>query len=348
MSGVSRKQIVCPDCDTDSSQHGSQVSIDNGSKLIVSHATQPKLKDVSRFEHAVGRACLRRTELTKLSLQAIDDLTSFGMEYALAVAFLPEKCNTTEKLSVTGERIGQHWAYLERYLSVATNAALLRQATGDSDIEELTLRSVNSLLRTLRKSPAIDGSEMELCHKALSTLADMCDDGSSALASSLQAAVVDFVADCLNEIAEQRGVVEYRRLENISSWVGSLASGRTFTLPITKHLLDKLLQFASFINTLKEDQRVLEIEHFDRSFFLLQCTENAVASLKQVTPLDCCELSETAKVLVDFCTKFQARHPLFAGYLFDILKVLKERITICKSNKQPAKKLYTWLEKDVH
>ncbi|KAL1436130.1 hypothetical protein MTO96_010874 [Rhipicephalus appendiculatus] len=30
-------------------------------------------------------ACLRNTELTKLSLQSIDDLTSFGMEYAFAI-----------------------------------------------------------------------------------------------------------------------------------------------------------------------------------------------------------------------------------------------------------------------
>uniref|UniRef100_A0A6M2D9T9 Putative secreted protein midgut overexpressed n=1 Tax=Rhipicephalus microplus TaxID=6941 RepID=A0A6M2D9T9_RHIMP len=30
-------------------------------------------------------ACLRNTDLTKLSLQSIDDLTSFGMEYAFAI-----------------------------------------------------------------------------------------------------------------------------------------------------------------------------------------------------------------------------------------------------------------------
>lgn len=119
--------------------------------------------------------------------------------------------NPTEKLSVTAERIGQHWAFLENYLSVASNAALLKQAaegTDVTDVEELTLRSANNLLQTLRKSPPISGTEMELCHKALSTLSDMCDDGRSALTPSLQAGVVDFIADCLNEIAERTEKVD--------------------------------------------------------------------------------------------------------------------------------------------
>lgn len=255
----------------------------------------------------------------------------------------------TEKLSITAERIAQHWAFLQNYLSVTSNAALLKRAVEGTDAEELTLRSANNLLRTLRKSAPISGTEMELCHKALSTLSDMCNDRRNTLTPSLQAAVVDFIADCLNEIAERREErVDYRRQENIASWVGSLARGQVFTLPIVRHLLDKLLQFDSFIDTLQEDQKALEIDHFDRSFCLLQCTQNAVASLKEVSPLVRCELSDVGKALVAFCNKCRHTHPLFARYLYDILKVLKDRITPRKSNKPPARKLYTYLTRNVH
>ncbi|XP_065297235.1 uncharacterized protein [Dermacentor albipictus] len=245
--------------------------------------------------------------------------------------------NSTEKLSITAERIGQHWVFLENYLSVASNAALFDQG-GVTDVEELTLRSANNLLRTLRKSAPIGFVEMELSNKALSTLADMCDDRRSAVAPSLRAAVVGFVTDSVNEIVEQ-DAIDYRRLENIASWVGSLASGQAFTLAITRHLLDKLLQFASFIGTLQEDQQGPEAEHFDRSFFLLQCTENAVASLKQVSPLDCCELSETAKALADFSFKCQETQPLFAGYLYEVVRGLKKSLTSRETNKQRVKKI---------
>lgn len=256
-----------------------------------------------------------------------------------AFAFRRESwTNSTEKLSITAERIGQHWVFLQNYLSITSNAALSNQAD-DIDTEELTLRSANNLLGTLRKCTPIGCVEMELCNKALSTLADMCNDRRNALAPSLRAAVMGFVTDSVNEIVERKEVVEYSRLENIASWVGTLASGQAVTLAITRHLLDKFLQFASFIDTLQEDQRGQEADHFDRTYFLLKCTENVVASLKQVSPLDCCELSEIATALVDFSVKCQETHPLFASYLYEVVSALKKSLTRRKSSKQEVPKL---------
>lgn len=99
----------------------------------------------------------------------------------------------------------------------------------------------------------------------------------------------------------------------------SLAGEYAFGLHITTQLLDKLLQFATFIKALKASQQGLEAEYFDRTFFLLRCTEKVLPSLKHLSHIDCCELSETAQTLLKFSVDCQEAQPLFACYLSDIM-----------------------------
>lgn len=120
--------------------------------------------------------------------------------------------------------------------------------------------------------------------------------------------------------------------------MAALASGQALVLYVITQLLDKLLQFAGYINTLQEEQRGLEVEYFDRTFFLLQCTEKVVGSLKQISHLDCCRLSDTAKTLMDFSIKCQERQPLFADYLYEVVTKLNSSLAACNKSKQQGKR----------
>ncbi|XP_037521242.1 uncharacterized protein LOC119398054 [Rhipicephalus sanguineus] len=73
----------------ESTAEGNAVELIDCWSYAVKNETGPfrALGSPDNLYQAIGAtfACLRNTELTKLSLQSIDDLTSFGMEYALAI-----------------------------------------------------------------------------------------------------------------------------------------------------------------------------------------------------------------------------------------------------------------------
>ncbi|KAK8766052.1 hypothetical protein V5799_007168 [Amblyomma americanum] len=249
---------------------------------------------------------------------------------------LPETC--PEGLSDSAERISQHWTFLENYLSITSNIALLGQSDNDAESEELLLCSVDNLLRTIREGAPLGHVEMDLCKKALLALAKLCDNRRCNARQSLHAAAMNFITESVHDIVVWKEPFNYTQLENLTSCVAALASGQALVLHTTTLLTDKLLQFASHINTLQEDQRGLEADYFDRTFYLLQCTETVVESLKQISHLDCCKLSDTAKTLMEFSIKCQETQPLFANYLYEVVTKLNSSLDACNKSKQQVKR----------
>lgn len=234
------------------------------------------------------------------------------------------------------ERFSQHSVFLEAYLALVSNTAT--DALCESgDIQELMLRAARSLLRAIHDSAPLRSVEMDLCRKALNTLAQACSKQCAGISSPLQSTLASFIAESIAEMVHWQEPFEHSRLESLASCMESLATVQTFGLHITTLLLDKLLQFANFIKHLKASQQGLAAEYFDRTFFLLRCTEKALPLLTQLSHLDCCELSETAQTLLKFSVDCQEAQPLFACYLSDLLARL-DSLTKQKGNEPRSRR----------
>lgn len=96
------------------------------------------------------------------------------------------------------ERISQHWVFLENYLALVSNTATDNLSESD-DLQELMLRSARSLLRAIRNSAPLRSVEMDLCRRALTTLAQTCSK-QCAGTSPLHSALTSFVAESIAEM----------------------------------------------------------------------------------------------------------------------------------------------------
>lgn len=109
---------------------------------------------------------------------------------------------------------------------------------------------------------------------------------------------------------------QYDQQECLTRCITALAGSTGLWPQIASILLDKVLEFNRLITTISVGQAAQRPEFFDRTYFLLLCTEKVLCMLpREISTEQCFKLSNTQKALDCITVSFQDSHPLFSFYV---------------------------------